>query len=513
MGGLKLLDIRGEAAAELTLRDVLVPLFRHRRLMALSFFGIFLGGILAALLLANQYQAHFRVLVKRQRVDPVVSSEASSQTIQPGPPVTEEEINSEVELLQSDDLLHKVVLATGLQEKQRNSVLAFMQPKEDAETLVSKAVKGVAKQLHVEAVKKTDLIEVSYQTTDPQLTYRVLNTLANFYLVKHLAVHRPPGALDFFQQESEQYRSGLATAKVRLGQFIQENKVANAGGERDLMLQGLSRFDATWRDTETAIAETQRRIGDLEAQLKVTPARLSTAQKASDNAGVLQILEGTLATLELKHSDMTAHYDPDYRPLKDLENQVAQARAQVDAAKSTRLREDTTDTNPTYLWLTEELVKARADLATFQARAAASAHNVQLYRQMALDLGQKDLEQEDLIRNAKVEEDNLLLYLKKREEARISDALDSKRILNVAISEPPTVPALPAHSPWYFVLLGTLLAAVVSTAAAFVSDYIDPTLRTADEARRVLDIPVLASLPKVQRGFGADVPRILPYSR
>ena len=118
---------------------------------------------------------------------------------------------------------------------------------------------------------------------------------------------------------------------------------------------------------------------------------------------------------------------------------------------------------------------------------------------MALDLGQKGIEHEDLIRNAKTEEGNFLLYLNKREEARISDALDNKRILNVAIAEAPTIPALPVHSPWYFVLIGTLLAAVVSMAAAFASDYLDPTLRTADETKKVLEMPVLAAMPRMQK--------------
>jgi uncharacterized protein involved in exopolysaccharide biosynthesis len=488
----------GEADSEPTLRDVLAPLFRHRRLMILSFFGVFLGSILAALLLANQYQAHMQILVKRERVDPVVTSEASPQTLQAAPPVTEEEINSEVELLRSDDLLQKVVLATGLQEKEKNSVWAVAQRKEDAETRVFKAVKGLGKNLDVEAVKKTNLIKVSYQTADPQLAYRVLSTLADSYLEKHLAVHRPPGAFEFFQQETEHYRKSLEEADARLARFGSEKKVASPVVERDLMLQKLSEFDATLRGTQTGIAETQRRIDDLEAQLKVTPARLSTQQKASDSP-VLGILEGTLATLELKHTDMMAHYDPDYRPLKDLEGQIAKARAQIEAAKSAPLREATTDANPAYLWLKEELIKSRADVATLLARAAATARNVQLYRQMALDLGQKGLEHEDLIRNTKAEEGNFLLYLNKREEARISDALDSKRILNVAIAEAPTIPALPVHSPWRLVLLGTLLAAVVSTVAAFVSDYMDPTLRTADETKKVLAMPVLAAMPKMQK--------------
>ena len=52
-------------------------------------------------------------------------------------------------------------------------------------------------------------------------------------------------------------------------------------------------------------------------------------------------------------------------------------------------------------------------------------------------------QQDDLVRDVKTAEDNYLLYLRKREEARISDALDSKRIVNVSIAEAATVPALP----------------------------------------------------------------------
>jgi uncharacterized protein involved in exopolysaccharide biosynthesis len=482
-----------EAGSEWTLRDVLTPLFRHRRLVILSFLGVFLGGIVAALFLTTKYEAHMEILVKRERVDPVVTSESSPQTLQPSLPVTEEEINSEVELLKSDDLLRKVVLATGLQEKETN-----WGPKEDTETLVFKAVRRLAQKLDIDAVKKTNLIEVSYQTGDQQLAYRVVRSLGDFYLEKHLAVHRPPGEFEFFQQETEQYRKNLDQAEARLARFDSEKKVASPEVERDAVVGKLTDFEDTFRETQTGVAETQRRINDLEAQLKVTPARFSTQQKVLDNAQALQILDGTLATLELKHTDMIAHYDPDYQPVKDLEGQIAKARAQIEALKTAPLHEDTTDANPTYLWLTGELVKSRADLVTFQARAAATARNVQLYRQEALDLGQKDLEHEDMIRNAKAEEGNFLLYLNKREEARISDALDSKRILNVVVAEAPTLPALPVHSPLFFVLLGTLMAAVVSVGAGFVADYMDPSLRTADETKKVLAIPVLAAMPKVR---------------
>jgi hypothetical protein len=47
-------------------------------------------------------------------------------------------------------------------------------------------------------------------------------------------------------------------------------------------------------------------------------------------------------------------------------------------------------------------------------------------------------------------EDSYLLYVSKREEERASDALDQKRIANVAIAVPPAIPTLPLQLvfPW-----------------------------------------------------------------
>ena len=56
-----------------SLRDLAAILFRHNRLMALAFAGILTGAVVVAVLQSNQYQAHMKILVKRERVDPVVT--------------------------------------------------------------------------------------------------------------------------------------------------------------------------------------------------------------------------------------------------------------------------------------------------------------------------------------------------------------------------------------------------------------------------------------------------------
>ena len=99
------------------------------------------------------------------------------------------------------------------------------------------------------------------------------------------------------------------------------------------------------------------------------------------------------------------------------------------------------------------------------------------------------------MRTAKEDETNYLLYTKKKEEARIEDALDRNRLLNVSIVENPSLPSIPTRSPLLFALVGVLLAAAVSLGVVFAIDYADQSFRTPSEVLSELRIPVLASVP------------------
>src|SRR5437899_2962263 len=95
-----------------TLRDWAAIGFRHARLMGFCFLFIFGAAVLITLFTPRQYEAELKILVKGERVDPLVSPEKES--VAPRPDVTEQDVNSEVELLKSRDLLEKVALANGV---------------------------------------------------------------------------------------------------------------------------------------------------------------------------------------------------------------------------------------------------------------------------------------------------------------------------------------------------------------------------------------------------------------
>lgn len=92
-------------------------------------------------------------------------------------------------------------------------------------------------------------------------------------------------------------------------------------------------------------------------------------------------------------------------------------------------------------------------------------------------------------------EEKYLLYVNKREEARIEDAMDQGGILNVTVAEEPRTPALPAQAVWVFVVVGAMFGGAASTGLAFTADYLNSGFRTPDEVIAYLGTPVLASLP------------------
>src|ERR1700677_3616277 len=208
---------KGTGPFAFTMRDILAIGFRHKRVLVLCFGGVLLGTLLAAILTPPNYRAETRILVKHERVDPVVSAEQSAPTSQArNDEVTEEQLNSEAALVTSDDVLRQTVVACGLQHHKSLTGWLFGRKEEEK---IAKAVDALKANLKVEPVRKSNLISVSYESSDPKQAAAVLTTLSKGYIDKHLEVHRPPGQLKFFEQETELYRQDLDNAENQLKQF------------------------------------------------------------------------------------------------------------------------------------------------------------------------------------------------------------------------------------------------------------------------------------------------------
>jgi uncharacterized protein involved in exopolysaccharide biosynthesis len=483
----------GESMQSATLRDFLAIGFRQRRLLINTFLGIISIAVLLAFLLPKKYEAQMKILVRHERIESVVSPERES----PMPwrtEVSEEELQSEAELIKSRDLLGKVVVACDLQNLGTNSLWNKVGGNGDEK--VSRAVLKLENDLTVQPIKLTNLISVSYKSNDPQLAAKVLNSLASLYLEKHLAMHRAPGQFEFFHQQSEEYRKALANAEEKLTSFSRDQGVVNPALEKEISVRKVAEFEAESKGARATIAETRQRIRTLESQLGTLPNRQTTQVRTSDNPQLMERMKSKLLELELKRTELLTKFEPTYRPVQEVEEQIAQTREAIAAAEKAPLRDEVTDRDPTYEAMRSELAKAKTELAATEARGAAMSSLVRTYRTENQQLDRKELLHQDMLRTAKADEENYMLYLRKEEEARISDALDRQRFSNVVVAEPATIPFTPQRRRLLVVVLGGLIACAVSVILAFVMDRWDPSFRTPEEVESFLGSPVVAAFPK-----------------
>src|SRR6266481_8726921 len=164
-----------------SVRDFLAIGFRQRRLIINTFLGIVAISTVVAFLLPKKFEAQMKILVRHERAEQVVSPERETP-VQWRTEVSEEELQSEAELIRSKDLLGKVVVACNLQSLNGSSLRS--KEEENDEQRIGPAVIKLEKALKVQPIKQKNLISVSYKARDPQMAAKVLNSLASLYLEK-----------------------------------------------------------------------------------------------------------------------------------------------------------------------------------------------------------------------------------------------------------------------------------------------------------------------------------------
>ena len=91
--------------------------------------------------------------------------------------------------------------------------------------------------------------------------------------------------------------------------------------------------------------------------------RMTTVVRTADNPELLQQLKSTLLNLELKRTELLTKYEPTYRLVQEVDQQIADAKSAISAEESKPIRDETTDQDPDYQWVRAELTKAQADLS------------------------------------------------------------------------------------------------------------------------------------------------------
>lgn len=474
-------------------RDVFSFLFRRLYVILVVSVVVF-GAVLFLLLSRPQYKADMSILIRTEREDPLVTSNSNAPDSPNRGEVTEEQLNSEAELLKSEDVLRKVVLDLHMQEQARPGMFA---PNRSQETRIQKAVAHLAGNLQVKPVPKTDILSVSYRSGSALDAARVLDVLAREYIAKNISVHRSSDELAFFEERTAEYKRRMHEADEKAVNYAQQKNIVDAESESMMALHRADEFKDNATISLVSIVELQRRRKELEKDLASIPPRLEAGNKQTDNAVLLQMMKSSLLSLQTKEGEMSWRFQPEYPPLRDIRREIEETRQSIATELKAPVRENATDRNPLLDWAKNQLAQTNADLAGAQARMKSDENAFSGYQQTAERLMRQSVMQRTLLREAALQAENYLTYSKRQEAARIAEELNARGIVNVTLASPPYAPALPAMPLSEDILLALLAAMFTGSVAGVAAEYLDNQIRTPEQLEDAIEVPVLAALPAV----------------
>ena len=460
-------------------RGLLDRLFREKRLatMLLVCWTAAMAGYF--IFSPPSYEAQIQFLINNNRAGAVVSPEFNNGPV-PRDYVDEAVVATEIQLLSNQDLLREVVEKAGL-----------AQGGDDAEI----AVKHLRKDLKVSPVLKANMIKASYASSNPSEVKAVLEALADGYLSEHLRAHGSQGAYELFDKQANFYQQQLRTLQDQLSAFHQQRSIVTLAEQKDLNLRKLMDLQAALKDTEAAQSANSGKITKLRYQLAHLDPRITTQARKVPNQYSVERLNTMLVEFQNRRTELAAKFQPQDRLIQEVDKQIADTKEALNRANIMSSTEETTDINPLRQSLEAELAKADVSDTELRAHVSSLTQEIAGYQQSISGLQSASADDDQLLRKIKENEDNFFLYSKKREEARIEQAMDRQKIANVALVERPRLPTVATAKLSVTFMASYLLGCLLIIGLALAVAITRPSVYTAWELEVLTGLPVLASVP------------------
>jgi uncharacterized protein involved in exopolysaccharide biosynthesis len=488
------------SASNLSARAAIEAFFRKRRLCFSVALTVLAATALVTFLTPKQYSSEMKFLVQNARESVVVTPEQTSpRNIANN--VTEEQVNSELEILHSHDVLDPVA------DPEWISPLAGQLTPRTVRSH-EKRLSSLEKRFGTEIVRKTNIINVSLLADTPEKAQEQLARLSEAYLAERRRLQRPKGASEFFTAEAERNRKAWDEASRKLVDFQQEHQLLSLP-DSEQELEGritedqdhLFAADATLHELDAQLSEASRRMHDM-------PERLTTQEKSSQNQQSVEKLSTLAVELENRRTALLTKFNANDRSVRELDQQIATTKAALNDAVTMRSHEEITDVDPAWQSLHTNYIQNQINRrstverrAKLQARLVTLRQGLETLRGLTVEFNNLEAQTNEL-------KENYRLYAQKRDQAQIEDAMDAHNLMNVAVAQRPTIAYVAARpKPLLNALLGAVTSLFLGLCAVYFAEIGRNTVATPRELEAISRYPVLATVPQLPSLFESAPPK------
>jgi polysaccharide chain length determinant protein (PEP-CTERM system associated) len=384
---------------------------------------------------------------------------------------------------------------------------------------------GMRNDIKVRASPRGQLIEIAFQHSEPTVARDVVAMLTDMLLEENLGAKRVEAhqAYDFISQQLDVYRTRLEEAERRLREFKQKNLIAEGVGSatspdgNDAEIPVTAAFADVSRlaDARDQLAKTENNLNQLQSQrtefakqLEEEPRWISAQQDYGTSGEVKSQSAQRIAQLESQIHELRLTYTDRHPAIVQLQAQIEQLKAA--RASNTDSEEDGGDTdliadlgdqvlNPTYISLKERLSALDAQITSARAETEQLRVKIVALEKAILDVPRKEQELVALRRDYAVNASTYNSLLKRLEEARVTKEMEVQdKGGRIRVIEPATVPYKPVKPNRVIILLMGLGGGFAAGyGLGFLRHLMDNTVKSEDDVRGLVGLPVLGQIPTV----------------
>ncbi len=333
--------------------------------------------------------------------------------------------------------------------------------------------------LDVEPVRNTQLVDINYHSSSPEFAARVANGFTEAFIDWGISnrTHSAGRASSFLASQIDALKREIQDREAKLQAFSRKTDIISLDRDSNVVLQRLQAMNKDFTEAKAERIQKEARYKEL-----LESPRQDVADSYS--GGTIAELMHDQIKLERDYQTKLQTYKPEWPAMVELQAEIDQGRENVNKAIAdnvenakqsafadyqTALRRERT--------LEKELEDAKSELLD-QSSAAVDLTNLQVEISSSRDLLDK--------------------LLRQQSETEVTARLQGTRESNIRVVDRALLPGGPYQpSLRQNLTMGFGLGLMLGIGAVFLLEYMDRTLKSAEEIERRLQLANLAVIPDV----------------
>jgi succinoglycan biosynthesis transport protein ExoP len=375
-------------------------------------------------------------------------------------------------LMRSQDIARRVVESLNLAGKGGSERSASSRDEE-----IKSAAAGLAGSISVEPVPDSRLVNLTYTADDPREAARIVNAYAKAYVQSNLdrRYEATESTRQFLKERLDATRVALNDAESKLVAYARTNNLVDipgTTGEDGESSGGSSLSGASLGSLNSALAEAQQR-------------RIAAEQRFRQGSAISEVNQSTTALraekakLETEYAEKSNYFQDSYPDMVRLRSSINALDREIRAESS------------------RASGSVRANYQAALAEEKALRTRVQQLSSDVLDNRERSIQYNMLQREL---DTNRTLYdalLDRYNKVGVASDLDATLATIVdagRVPGGPYTPNIPLN-----LLFGLFAGLGLGVALAFAYDFLTDTIKTPDDVRDKLRLPLMGVIPKRQR--------------